>query len=284
MILKAYGKINLSLDILGRRENGYHDISTIMQSVELHDIVSVEKNDSGTISVRTNNSEVPDGNDNIAYKACKLMISKFNIDCGFDILIDKHIPVAGGMAGGSTDAASVIKAVNELCELNLSEQQLMNLGVAIGADIPFCIQQKPVLATGIGEVMSRVSGLSNKLWILIVNPNKKVSTKKIYEMIDKNLIYDNVNHKALLAALKKNDIANATRYMHNVMQEVSSELCHDIPVIIKKLKSLGAIHAMMSGSGATCFGIFDEKPDALQTEKMFDKCFVSFTKPLSFDI
>ncbi len=284
MILKAHGKINLSLDITGRREDGYHYVSMVMQSVDLCDLVSVEKNSLGIVTVKTDNPEVPDGRENLAYKACERMISQFNLNCGFDVFIQKHIPVAGGMAGGSTDAAAVIKAINQICDLQMSEQQLMQIGLELGADIPFCIQEKPALAAGIGEILTPVRGLPERLWILLVNPNKKVSTKTIYEMVDKDLIYKTVDNSALIRALASENVHAAACHMKNVMQTVSSSLCGEINEILKQLKELGALHAMMSGSGATCFGIFETKPDLKTAQQIFCNCYVSLTKPLSFHI
>ena len=126
------------------------------------------------------------------------MISQFCLNCGFDVFIQKHIPVAGGMAGGSTDAAAVMKAVNHLCGLQLSQRQLMELGLRLGADVPFCIQEKPALATGIGEILTSVAGLPENVWILLVNPNEKISTKTIYEMVDQNLVYSTVDNLSLI--------------------------------------------------------------------------------------
>lgn len=284
MILNAHGKINLSLDITGRREDGYHYVSMVMQSVALCDVVSVDKNSSGAVFVKSDNPEVPDGQENLAYKACELMISQFCLNCGFDVFIQKHIPVAGGMAGGSTDAAAVMKAVNHLCGLQLSQRQLMELGLCLGADVPFCIQEKPALATGIGEILTSVAGLPENVWILLVNPNEKISTKTIYEMVDQNLVYSTVDNRALISALEMGNLHLASHYMKNVMQAVSTSLCGKITKVLQQLKELGAVCALMSGSGATCFGIFETMPDLKAAESKFSGCYVSLTKPLSFHI
>ena len=281
MKLKAYAKINLSLDITGKRDDGYHDISSVMQSVTLCDEVEVLKNERGTISISSDSAEIPNNEENIAYKAAKLMIDTFNLCCGFDIFIKKNIPVAGGMAGGSTNAAAVIKAINEICKLGLTTDELMKIGVKVGADVPFCIYQKPALAEGIGEKITAISGLSDDLWILLVNPNEKVSTKKIYEKIDNEVLYNKTDNEKLACALKNNDINTAKKYMINVMQDVSQKECGKIAEIIKKIDNLGAIHSMMSGSGATCFGIFNEKPDLIKAKKLFDGFFVSAVKAVN---
>ncbi len=280
MKLKAFAKINLSLDITGKRENGYHDIESLMQSVSLFDIVSVEKNDCGKLSVKTDNPDIPDGEENIAYKAAKQMIEDFDLNCGFDIFIEKHIPVAGGMAGGSTDAAAVIRGINEISGLGLTNEEMMKTGIKIGADVPFCIQQSAALCEGIGEIITSVKGLSKDLWILIVNPNIKVSTKLIYEKIDEKVSYNTVDNKKLVDDLKKGDLNDAKGYMKNVMQTVSENECREISDVIKKIKEMGAIHSMMSGSGATCFGIFEEKPDLEKVKQIFKDYFVTIANPI----
>ena len=279
MILKAHGKINLSLDITGKRKDGYHDIATLMQSVELCDEIEITKNDKGTILVTSDSKALPDGEENIAYRACRKMKEAFALNDGFQISIRKRIPLAGGMAGGSADAAAVIRAVNSLCQLNLSEKQLMEIGVTLGADIPFCIQEKPAFATGIGEILTPVKGLSKDIFIILVNPKVAVSTKVIYEAIDTAAQYGSVDNKALISALKDGDINRAKEYMVNIMEPVTSAHCKEVPEIIKKLNSMGAIHAMMTGSGATCFGLFEKKPDEASFKKSFPDFYVCLTKP-----
>lgn len=281
MQVKAHGKLNLSLDILGRRDNGYHDVSMVMQSVELHDVVTVNQNTTGLITVKTNHPDVPEGKENLVYKACELMRDTFDLSCGFDVFIEKNIPIAGGMAGGSTDAAAVMRAVRTICDLPISTKGLMELGLSLGADVPFCIYERPALATGIGEVITPICGLPASLWILLVNPRQKISTKIIYDLVDKDMVYHTVDNASLITALKNGDISDAVHYMKNVMQITSASLCREILNTIEHIKKLGAMHAMMSGSGATCFGIFDTKPDIEEAKKMFPDYYVALTKPLS---
>lgn len=281
MVVKAHGKINLSLDITGRRSDGYHYISTLMQQVELCDFVTVRFKDTKEICVKTDCPQIPDGKDNLAYRACAEMTREFGIDTGFDIFIEKHIPIAGGMAGGSADAAAVITAVNSICKLNVSLERQMAIGLRLGADVPFCLQKKPALGTGIGEVLTPVPGLSEDLYILLVNPKKEISTKAIYESIDQTCHYGRVDTNKLICALDSGDLSLAARYMQNVMQPVSAQQCGEILTINSGLLELGAIHAMMTGSGATCFGIFKEKPEMERVKKMFPNFYVALTKPLS---
>lgn len=275
MDFKAHGKINLSLDITGILPNGYHSVSMVMQSVELCDTVSIEKSEN--ISVICDNPEIPEGKDNIAYKACELMIKEFDIPHGFDVKIQKRIPVAGGMAGGSTDAAAVMRGINELCSLGASTEKLMELAVSLGADVPFCIQEKPALAEGIGEKLSPVKGLWKELFILLVNPNISISTKEIYHKIDDKKMFNKGNNVELIAALAEKKLCDLKYNMINVMQDVTESICPQISEIISKLYSTGAAVALMSGSGATCYGVFDDLSSAEKAQKEFDSYFTAIT-------
>ena len=209
MRLMAHGKINLSLDITAKREDGYHDISSVMQSVQLCDEVEITSNTSGKINVETDSADLPNGEHNIAHKACAKMIEQYQLDCGFDIYIKKRIPLAGGMAGGSTDAATVLHGVNQLCELNLSQETLMNIGKQIGADVPFCVQKNPAHATGIGEILTSVTGLPEDTSIVLVNPGIQVSTKLIYEAIDASATYGTGQNDLLISAQQNYHVLSA---------------------------------------------------------------------------
>lgn len=277
--IKARGKINLLLDVIGRRENGYHDIVTIMQSVKLSDYVTVTKNDSGTISLKTDFDNVVKPEDNIAYKALKLMKEEFSLKCGFDAVIEKHIPIAGGMGGGSTDAAAIIKAVNNLCELNLSNEKLSELGLKLGADVPFCIFGNTALAGGVGEEIQEIKGLKD-VKLAIVNPCVSVSTKKVYELVDIKCKLATIDEKSAVKAIADKKLKEYPKVFKNIMQPVTTEICPKIEEIIKKLKDLGAVHAMMSGSGPTCFGIFDRDITDDEIKKHFKDCFAVVTEPI----
>ncbi len=280
MDFKANAKINLSLDITGILPNGYHSVSMVMQSVELCDIVSIEKNETKNITVTTDNPQIPDGKENLAYRACELMINEYNIPYGFDIKIKKNIPIAGGMAGGSTDAAAVMRGINEMCNLGASTEDLMKLGVTLGADIPFCIKKKPALAEGIGEKLTEVNGLSKDLYILLVNPNVLISTKEIYNKIDNEKCFNTVDNESLILALRNRNIKKASIYMKNVMETVTSEICPEIKQIINKLCDKGAKVALMSGSGATCYGVFESREKAILAQTEFGKYFTAITNPV----
>lgn len=282
MEIKAYGKINLSLDVTGVLENGYHSVAMTMQSVELCDKVFIEKNNTQVITVITDNSKIPDGKDNLAYKAAELMVKTYNLPHGFDIKIEKNIPLSGGMAGGSTDAAAVMRGIKQLCNLNKGNEELMELGVTLGADIPFCIQQRSAFAQGIGEKLTNIKGLSKDTYILLVNPNIEISTKQIYNLIDTKKCYNTVDNKALIEALKKRDLDTASKNMKNIMQTVTAELCPEINTIIDTLEKNGAKAALMSGSGATCFGVFEDKKSVVTAQKAFinTNYFTAITNPV----
>lgn len=280
MEFKANAKINLSLDVTGVLKNGYHSVSMVMQSVELCDIVTIEKNNTKEISVVTDNPQIPDGRENLAFRACELMIDKYSISHGFDIKIKKNIPIAGGMAGGSTDAAAVMRGINKMCNLGASTEELMKLGVTLGADIPFCIQQKPALAEGIGEKLTPIKGLSKDLYILLVNPNALISTKEIYNRIDSKKFFNTVDNRALISALENRDLAKASCCMKNVMETVTGEICPQISEIVNDLYNYGAKVALMSGSGATCYGVFESNENAVIAQKAFSNCFTAITNPV----
>ena len=277
--LKAYGKINLLLDVTNRRENGYHDIKTIMQSVKLSDDVTIKKLSEDKILLKTNFDDVVKPEDNIAYKAIAMMKEEFSLSCGFDVTINKNIPIAGGMGGGSTNAAAMIKGINELLKLRLSLEEMMELGLRLGADVPFCVFEKSALAYGVGEELTLIEGLKN-VKICIVNPKVSVSTKTVYELVDKECDLGKIDENAALECLKKEEREKYPKVLLNIMQDVTRKLCPEIDDIIKGLKELGAVHAMMSGSGPTCFGVFDRDISEEEVKKYFGEFFVAVTEPL----
>ena len=260
--LKAYGKINLGLDVLGKRDDGYHDLDMIMQSVDLHDVITITKNDSGEITVKSSTSKIPNDKSNLAYRAAKLLMEEFNIEKGVDIEIEKNIPISGGMAGGSADCAAVLKGMNKLFKLKLTEQQLMARGVRLGADVPFCIMGKTARAEGIGEVLTPIK---NKIkgYIVLAKPPISVSTGFVYGRIDKVKVKNKPDTEAMIKALEDNDLEMLACNICNVLEEVTIP---DYPVVqeIKiMMKKDGALNAMMTGSGPTVFGLFDSKEKAI---------------------
>ena len=200
--LKALAKINLGLDVLGRRENGYHDVRMIMQSIYLYDEVKIEKKDTPGIEVATNLRYLPVGEDNIAYKAAELLKEEFHISKGVKITLKKHIPVAAGLAGGSSNAAAVLFGMNRMFRLGLSQKDLMERGVKLGADVPYCIMRGTVLAEGIGEELKVLPAMP-KCTVLIAKPPISVSTKTVYEALDSKEITEHPDIDGIIEGLEQ---------------------------------------------------------------------------------
>ena len=259
--LDAYGKINLGLDVLGKRDDGYHDLDMIMQSVDLCDKITITKNDSGEITVKSNTGKIPNDESNLAYKAAKLLVDEFNIEKGVEIEIEKNIPISGGMAGGSTDCASVLKGMNKLFKLKLSEQDLMDRGVKLGADVPFCIMGKTARAEGIGEILTPIP---NKLkgYIVLAKPPISVSTGFVYGRIDEVEVKNKPDTEAMIEAIKENDLQALADSICNVLEEVTIPDYPIVQEIKDKMINKGALNAMMTGSGPTVFGLFDDETKA----------------------
>ncbi len=256
--LKANAKINLSLDVIRKREDGYHDLRMIMQTIDLCDILNIEIIEKG-IEIGSNNRWIPLNQDNIAYKAAKLIIDEYNIQAGVKIKIQKNIPIAAGLAGGSSNAAAVLKAMNTLFDLNIPECKLMELGKSIGADVPFCIKGGTMLAEGIGDILTDLGDFEG-IHLVLIKPKIGVSSAYVY----KNLCLDKVTERPstdiLIEQLKDKNIEFIARNMKNVLETVTIAK-HDIIREIKnELIKAGALGSMMSGSGPTVFGIFKDKP------------------------
>ena len=256
--LKALGKINLGLDVLGRRENGYHDVRMVMQTLYLYDQITITKKEKPGIELKTNLFYLPVDENNLAYRAAKLLMDEFGIEEGVSIYLDKHIPVAAGMAGGSSNAAAVLFGINRMFDLGLSQQELMDRGVTLGADVPYCIMRGTVLAEGIGEILTPLPALP-KCYVLIAKPPISVSTKLVYEKLDSHEIEDHPDIDGILAGLEAQDIEKVAACMGNVLEKVTIEEYPVIEDIKNVMKEEGALNAMMSGSGPTVFGIFDNK-------------------------
>lgn len=255
--INGYAKINLSLDVLSKREDGYHNLQMIMQSLELHDEITLERISSGIV-IDCNAMYVPVNSSNIAYKAAELMMRKYALSGGVKIAINKNIPVAAGLAGGSTDAAAVIKGMNSMFGLNKSQEELMTLGKAIGADVPYCIMGGTALAEGIGERLTKLKPLSN-IPVILVKPRIGVSTAWVYGNLNINEIKDRPQTDRLIEAISKQDIKFISKNMKNVLESVTIKKYSIINDIKERLVKLGSIGSMMSGSGPTVFGIFENK-------------------------
>ncbi|MCM1990045.1 4-(cytidine 5'-diphospho)-2-C-methyl-D-erythritol kinase [Oceanirhabdus seepicola] len=269
MVIKAYGKINISLDAVDKREDGYHLLKMIMQQIELYDEIDITKADEG-ITITCNKYFIPTDNKNLAYKAAELFMKTYNINEGVKIHIEKNIPVAAGLAGGSTDAAAVLKGMRNIFKVKASDEELMKLGETLGADIPYCFVGGTALCEGIGEIITPLRPFDNKILVL-VKPNFGVSTKTVYKNLDISKIRKHVKTDRLLEAIEKDDLKSVCYHMKNVLENVTIIKHKSIKNIKKNMVEMGAINSMMSGSGPTVFGFFDDILKAQRCYEYFKK-------------
>ncbi len=264
--LKALAKINLGLDVVRRREDGYHEVRMIMQTIQLYDRLDIKRTQEPGIQIQTNLSFLPVNENNLIYKAAKLLMDEFSITDGVSVKLDKRIPVAAGMAGGSTDAAAMLIGVNRLFSLGLTKRQLMERGVQIGADVPYCIMRGTALAEGIGEALSPLPPMV-KCPVLIAKPSISVSTKFVYQnlKLDDTTIHPDID--LLIDDIKAKNLHDIAAHMGNVLETVTIPNYPVIDEIKKHMLSNGAVGAMMSGSGPTVFGLFDDEDTAKKAYK-----------------
>lgn len=258
MRLRAMAKINLGLDVLRKREDGYHEVRMIMQTIQMYDLLDIRKKSEPGIVLSTNLPYVPSDERNLVYKAAKLLMDEFDVGEGLSMKLTKSIPVAAGMAGGSSDAAAAFVGVNRLFRLGLSEEELMKRAVQVGADVPYCVMRGTALAEGIGEKLTSLPGLP-RCYVLVGKPGINVSTKLAYENLNLNSIQKHPDIDGMLLDIENQDIYSLTSKMENVFEP---GIIRQYPVI-QEIKDLmeanGALKAMMSGSGPTVFGIFDDR-------------------------
>ncbi len=259
-IAKSYAKINLTLDVLGRLDNGYHEIKMIMQSLNLFDLVIVDKQPHG-INISSNLKFLPRGNGNIAYKAAEIFFSETGISGGAKILIHKNIPVAAGLAGGSGNGAAVLCALNLLYNANLPESRLCEMGLKLGADVPYCITGGTQLAEGIGEKLTPLASVPC-MPIVLVKPPVNIMTASIYNKIDTAQNLQHPDTDSALLAIEKGDMPLLFSSISNIMETVTIDSCCEISRIKQQMLDFGAHAASMSGSGPTVFGIFPDNKSA----------------------
>ena len=271
--LKSRAKINLSIDVLGKRQDGYHLVEMIMQTIDLYDLIEINEKDNDQITIKSTSDEIPLDCNNLVYKAANLIKKTFNINKGVEIHIKKNIPVAAGMAGGSSNAAAVLVGLNKLWNLNLSNQQLEKIGLKLGADVPFCINGGAVLASGIGEELTPIKGLTKDVCILVCKPDLFVSTKEDYECIDSKDIDKRPNNKFLIECLKNEDTRQLAENMFNVLEGVTMDKHPVIQQIKDIMTNNRALGAMMSGSGPTVFGLYENREDAVKCKAILEKQF-----------
>ena len=259
---KARAKINLGLDVCRRLENGYHEVKMVMQTVDIYDELEFKKRNDPDIILSVNSRDyLGDLENNLIFKAAKLMREWYNISQGIEIKLRKNIPVAAGMAGGSTDAAATMIAINEMFELGLSKEELMGRAVSLGADIPFCILGGTALAQGIGEKLISLPA-PPKASLLVVKPPIMVPTKWVYENLHLDKIEKHPDIDGMIDALKEGNLRGITERMENVMESVTEQAYPIITDIKKMMLGNGALNAVMSGSGPSIFGVFLDEETA----------------------
>ena len=259
--LKAKAKINLGLDVVRKREDGYHEVRMIMQMINLYDKITLRKKTEPGITVTANLSYLPVNEDNLVYRAAKLLMDEFQVDGGLEIELQKYIPVAAGMAGGSTDAAAVMVGVNRIFQLGLNKKQLMERGVKIGADVPFCIMRGTALAEGIGEELTPLPAMPH-CSLVIAKPKIHVSTKFVYGNLKVGELTEHPDIDGQVQALRENNLEQMVTRMGNVLETVTIPAYPVIDEIKHTMMKYGAMGAMMSGSGPTVCGIFEKEDKA----------------------
>jgi len=276
MKVKAFAKINLCLDVLRRKEDGYHEVEMVMTNVDIADVLEIKELEEKKILLKSDNKDLAMDETNLIYKAIVLLQKETGKDFGIELSLEKNIPMEAGMAGGSADAAATLKAVNELFNLNISKDRLMELGASLGADIPFCIMGGTALASGIGEKLKSLKPLP-KMKILIAKPNTGLSTKKVYESLDiENLNKSGFKHrdvKEMVSIIesdkdKKTKIKEIADSLNNILELPSIKLLPFIEDIKKTMMDNNCLGCLMSGSGTAVFGIFDSDDDMLRTKKI----------------
>lgn len=269
IIMKAPAKINLTLDVTGRQENGYHDLRMLMQTIDLHDELTLKKTSVPGIQFNMN-KPLPDGcptDKNLVYRAADLMCQKYQIPGGIQIHLNKQIPAAAGLAGGSTDCAATLLGINALYELNISQNELCAIGVSLGADVPFCICQGTMLSEGIGEILTPLPDLA-PLWALLIKPNISVSTAHVYTHLDLKHLSYHPDTDRLIEYIKRKNTAAVARGLSNVLETVTIPEHPEIAEIKTFFNENAAIGALMSGSGPTTYGLYQDEIQARMVYKL----------------
>ena len=258
--MKSYAKINLTLDVLGKRDDGYHDIETIMQTLSICDSIYISKTQKEGIRLRTNHSWLPTGPSNIAYKAAALIMDEYAIKDGVFIELIKKVPVSAGLAGGSGNAAAVLCGINKLFELGISRDKLMEYALRLGSDVPYMLFGKTAKATGRGEILSKLPAMP-PCALVLVKPRINVSTASVYKNFDMSAVSRRPDTNAMVSSLEKGDISGVAKNLCNVLESVTIKSYPVIGEIKTSLAEKGALGAVMSGSGPSVFGIFETKDE-----------------------
>lgn len=265
--LKAYAKINLGLDVVKKRADGYHEVRMIMQTVKLYDKLTFRLLDEDVIRLKTNLGFLPVNENNLVYKAVKILKDTYHVDKGMEIDLFKCIPVAAGMAGGSTDCAAALVGASKLFGLQLDKKTLMELGVKLGADVPYCVLRGTALSEGIGEVLTSLPPIPD-CTILIAKPPVSVSTKFVYEHLDAKGLTEHPDIDGMVDAIQKGSLTGITDRMSNVLETVTIPEYPVIADIKNCMLEHGALSSLMSGSGPTVFGIYEDREDAQKAKQL----------------
>lgn len=269
IVINAMAKINLGLDVLRRRENGYHDVKMIMQTVNIYDTLEMVKREDSQIIIKVDAMELPTDENNLIYKATKLLFEKRGINEGVEITLTKRIPIAAGMAGGSTDAAAALVGINRLFDLGFTIKELKEIGVKIGADVPYCIEGGTALSEGIGEILTKLPDAPD-CYVVVAKPEISVSTKYVYENLHANELKYHPDIDGMVEAIRNQDLDGVCKRMENVLETVTEKKYPVISQLKQLLLDAGAENSLMSGSGPTVFAIFKEEAKAKEALKLVE--------------
>lgn len=293
--MKAYGKVNFALDALRKKANGYHELRMIMQTLDIFDELTFSRiderdsfyNKEGKILLECDKSGVPTDERNLIYKAIKLMEQEYNFVANVKVYLKKNIPVEAGMAGGSTDCAITLKAINLLYKLGATDEKLCEIGVKIGADVPYCIMGGTVLSEGIGEILTPLPNMPD-CYILLTKPSVGVSTKEVYTNLRVSELEYHPDVDAMISFINENDIVGVSKCLSNVLETVTISMHPVIDEVKNIMKNNGALNALMSGSGPTIFGVFEDEEIAMKAEQIIKNKFENFdtmiTKPVGREV
>ncbi len=257
---KAYAKLNIALDVIRKRPDGYHDMKMIMQTINLFDVIKIKKKNNCEITLNASSNITENIEGNLVYKAAKLVLEESGLlgKIGLDIYIDKNIPMGAGMAGGSADCATTILCLNELLGLNLSIENMIDLGKQLGSDVPYCLVGGTKLVEGVGDVISEIH-THPQTWVLVAKPKKSISTKLIFENLNLGNKKSVPNFEVLISAIENNDINNIAKNFCNIFEDVTIPFCEEIQEIKNIMNENGAINSLMTGTGSTVFGYFENE-------------------------
>ncbi len=260
---KAYAKLNIALDVIRKRQDGYHDMKMIMQTINLFDIIKIKKNDNKIITLNSNANITENIESNLVYKAAKLVLEECGLlgTVGLDIYIEKNIPMGAGMAGGSADCATTIVCLNELLDLNWSTEKMIDLGKKLGSDVPYCLVGGTKLVEGVGDIISLLPN-HPQTWVLVAKPKKSISTKLIFENLNLESKKEVPDFEQLTLAIENSDVKNIAKNFCNIFEEVTIPFCEEIQEIKDIMNENGAINSLMTGTGSTVFGYFESEDSA----------------------